>query len=210
MNSYADYCDTRYKGACGHNSDWDHTGLGSNIFHERTNSSDVENISNSNPCRNRSNSIQDCRNELNYESRYTSGTSRNFEESQTSNRGEGSNYPAYAYTHEPHSSDYCQTHPSYTDCNSSYRRVRLSDSSDDFQNQRPYRDQSSQDTPANSSLMMDRKPKEPQTYDGTSDFKDYILHFEQVAIWNKWTDTEKAQQLVMCLLWSSTDIFYPI
>ena len=32
-----------------------------------------------------------------------------------------------------------------------------------------------------------------------SDFKDYILHFEQVAIWNKWSDTEKAQQLVMCL-----------
>ena len=32
--------------------------------------------------------------------------------------------------------------------------------------------------------MMERKPKEPQTYDGTSDFIDYILHFEQVAIWN--------------------------
>ena len=47
--------------------------------------------------------------------------------------------------------------------------------------------------------MMERKPKEPQTYDGTSDFKDYILHFEQVAIWNKWSDIEKAQQLVMCL-----------
>ena len=46
---------------------------------------------------------------------------------------------------------------------------------------------------------MERKPKEPQTYDGTSDFKDYILHFEQVAVWNKWSDIEKAQQLVMCL-----------
>ena len=198
MNSYADYCDTRYKGACGHNSDWDHTGLGSNIFHERTNSSDVENISNSNPCRNRSNSIQDCRNESNYELRYMSGTSRNFEESQTSNRGEGSNYPAYSYTHEPYSSD-SQTRPSYTHDDSSYRRVRFSDSSDDFQNQWPYRDQSSQGAPANSCLMMERKPKEPQTYDGTSDFKDYILHFEQVAIWNKWIDIEKAQQLAMCL-----------
>ena len=47
--------------------------------------------------------------------------------------------------------------------------------------------------------MMERKPKEPQTYDGTSDFTDYILHFEQVAIWNKWSDIEKAQQLIMCL-----------
>ena len=194
MNRYADYCDTRYKGACGHNSDWDHTGVGSNIFNERTDSSDVENISNSNPCRNRSNSTQDCRNESNYELRYMSGTSRNFEESQTSNRGEGSNYPAYSYTHEPHSSD-SQTHPAYTHDDSIYRRVRFSDSS----NQWPYRDQSSQGAPANSCLMMERKPKEPQTYDGTSDFKDYILHFEQVAIWNKWSDIEKAQQLVMCL-----------
>ena len=138
------------------------------------------------------------RNESKYESRYTSGTSQNFEESQTSNRGEGSNYLAYPYTHEPHSSD-SQTRPSYTYDDSSKRRVRFSDSSDDFQNQWPYRDQSSQGAPANSCLIMERKPKEPQTYDGTSDFKDYILHFEQVAIWNKWSDIEKAQQLVMCL-----------
>ena len=59
MNRYTDYGDTRYEGACGHNDDLDHTGLGSNIFHERTNSSDVENISYSIPYRTRSNSIQD-------------------------------------------------------------------------------------------------------------------------------------------------------
>ena len=47
--------------------------------------------------------------------------------------------------------------------------------------------------------MMKQKPREPQTYDGISDFKDFILHFEQVAIWNEWSDIEKAQQLVMCL-----------
>ena len=198
MNRYADYGDTRYEGACGHNYDWDHTGLGSGIFHERTHSSDVENITYSTPGRTSLHSYRD-RNESNYESPYTYGTSRNFEESQTSNRGEGSSYPAYSYTHEPHSSDYCQTRPSYTNCDSSYRRVRFSDSSDDFQNRWPYRDQSSQGAPANSCRMMKQKPKEPQTYDGTSDFKDYILHFEQVAIWNKWSDIEKAQQLVMCL-----------
>ena len=170
-------------------------GIGSGIFHERTHSSDVENITYSTP---RRTSLHDYGNESNYESRYTSGTSRNFEESQTSNRRECSNYPAYSYTHEPHSSD-SQTRPSYTHDDSSYRRVRFSDSSDDFQNQWPYRDQSSQGASANSCRMMERKPKEPQTYDGTSDFKDYILHFEQVAIWNKWSDIDKAQQLVMCL-----------
>ena len=45
---------------------------------------------------------------------------------------------------------------------------------------------------ANSSLMMERKPQDPQTYDGTTDFKDYNLHFEQVVIWNKWNDFEKS------------------
>ena len=196
-NRYADYGETRYEGACGSYFDWDHTDLGSGIFHERTPSSDVENITYSTPCRTRLHDYRD-RNESNYVSRYTSGTSRNFEESQTSNRGEGSNYPAYSYTHEPHSSD-SQTRPSYTHDDSSYRRVRFSDSPDDLQNQWPCRDQSSQGAPANSCLMMERKPKEPQTYDGTTDFKDYILYFEQVAIWNKWNDVEKAQQLVMCL-----------
>ena len=195
MNHYADYGGTRYEGACVNNFDWDHTDLGSGIFHKRTPSSDVENITYSTPRRTSLHDYKD-KNKSNYESQYTSGTSRNFEESQTSNRGEGSNYPAYSYIHEPHSSDYC---PSYTHDDSSYRRVRFSDSSDDFQNQWPYRGQSSQGAPANSCLMMERKAKEPQTYDGTSDFKDFILHFEQVAIWNKWTDIEKAQQLVMCL-----------
>ena len=88
-NRYADYCDTRYGGACGNNYDWDHTDLGSGIFHERTHSSDVENITYSTPRRTSLHDYRD-RNESNYESRYTSGTSRNFEESQTSSRGEGS------------------------------------------------------------------------------------------------------------------------
>ena len=198
MNRYVDYGYPRYEGACGNNYDWDHTDLGSGIFHERTQSSDMENITYSTPHRTRLHDYRD-RNELNYESRYTSGISRKFEESQTSNRGEGSIYPAYSYIHDPHSSDYCQTCPSYINCNSRYRRVRFSDSSDDFENKWPYRDKSSQGAPANSCRMMKQKPKEPQTYDGTSDFKDYILHFEQVAIWNKWSDIEKAQQLVMCL-----------
>lgn len=43
------------------------------------------------------------------------------------------------------------------------------------------------------------KQKEPQTFDGVTDFQDYILHFEQVAKWNGWNDHEKAQQLSMCL-----------
>ena len=142
-NLYADYGETRYEGACGNNYDWDHTDLGSGIFHERAHSSDVENITYSTPRRTSLHDYRD-RNESNYESRYTSGTSRNFEELQTSNRSEDSIYPAYAYTHELHSSDYCQTRPPYTNCDSSYRRVRFSDSSDDFQNQWPYRNQSSQ------------------------------------------------------------------
>ena len=195
-NRYADYGETRYEGVCGSNYDWDHTGLVSSIFHERTPSSDVENITYSDPRRTSLHDYRD-RNESKYQLRYTSGTSRKFEESQTSNRGEGSNNTAYIYTHEPHSSDYYQTRPSYTHGNSNYRRVQFSDSNDDFQNQWPYRDQSSQGVPSNSRFMMERKPKEPQTYDGTSDYN--ILHFEKVAIWNKWSDIEKAQQLVMCL-----------
>ena len=198
MNRYAEYDETRYEGACGNNYDWDHTDLGSSIFHERAPSSDVENTTYSTP---RRTSIHDHRNrnESNYESRYMSDNSRNFEESQTSNRGEGSNYRAYSYTHEPHSSDYSQTRPSYTQGNSNYRRVRFSDPSDSFQNQWPYLDSLLQSEPTYSNSEIKRKPKEPQTFDGTSDFQDYIIHFEQVAIWNKWNEHEKAQQLAMCL-----------
>ncbi|XP_046378004.1 uncharacterized protein LOC124150124 [Haliotis rufescens] len=40
----------------------------------------------------------------------------------------------------------------------------------------------------------------PDKFDGTScDCQDYIVHFEQVASWNGWTEYEKAQQLSMFL-----------
>ena len=40
----------------------------------------------------------------------------------------------------------------------------------------------------------------PDKFDGKSvDWKDYIIHFEQVAIWNNWSDQEKAQQLAISL-----------
>ncbi|XP_033758158.1 paraneoplastic antigen Ma3-like [Pecten maximus] len=44
-----------------------------------------------------------------------------------------------------------------------------------------------------------RKQKDPQTYDGSTDFNDYIIHFEQVSNWNHWGNYEKAQQLAMSL-----------
>lgn len=43
-------------------------------------------------------------------------------------------------------------------------------------------------------IKLKRKPKEPDTYDGKStDFKDYMVHFEQVAT------SEMAQQLCISL-----------
>ncbi|CAC5412090.1 unnamed protein product [Mytilus coruscus] len=42
--------------------------------------------------------------------------------------------------------------------------------------------------------------KEPEKFDGKSvDWKDYIVHFEQAAKWNNWTESEKVQQLSMSL-----------
>lgn len=42
--------------------------------------------------------------------------------------------------------------------------------------------------------------EEPENYNGKSiDWKDYIVHFEQTARWNSWTDCEKNQQLSMSL-----------
>ena len=73
-NRYADYGYHRDEGACGYNYDWDHTGLGSGNFHERTHSSDVENITYSSPRRTSLHDYRD-RNESNYESLYTFGTS---------------------------------------------------------------------------------------------------------------------------------------
>lgn len=45
-----------------------------------------------------------------------------------------------------------------------------------------------------------RREKEQEKFDGKSvDWKDYIVHFEQAARWNHWTEREKAQQLSMSL-----------
>ena len=45
-----------------------------------------------------------------------------------------------------------------------------------------------------------RKEKEPDKFDGrTVEWKDFIVHFEQVSEWNRWSYHEKSQQLVMCL-----------
>ena len=45
-----------------------------------------------------------------------------------------------------------------------------------------------------------RKEKEPDKFDGRSvEWKDFIVHFEQVSSWNKWSYHEQGQQLVMCL-----------
>ncbi|XP_069109077.1 uncharacterized protein [Argopecten irradians] len=42
---------------------------------------------------------------------------------------------------------------------------------------------------------VSRREKHPDTFDGkTTDWQDYLVHFEQVAAWNGWSDTEKAQQ----------------
>ncbi|MEW8548365.1 MAG: hypothetical protein AB2693_33100 [Candidatus Thiodiazotropha sp.] len=45
-----------------------------------------------------------------------------------------------------------------------------------------------------------RKHKEPDKFDGKSvEWRDYIVHFDQVSSWNGWNDSEKAQQLAMSL-----------
>ena len=51
-----------------------------------------------------------------------------------------------------------------------------------------------------SQLPLRHKAKEPDKFDGESiEWRDYIVHFEKVAIWNQWDDVEKAQQLLMSL-----------
>jgi len=45
-----------------------------------------------------------------------------------------------------------------------------------------------------------RNEKHPDTLDGrTTGWVDYLVHFEQVAAWNRWSNQEKVQQLTMCL-----------
>ncbi|KAK3083482.1 hypothetical protein FSP39_023762 [Pinctada imbricata] len=47
---------------------------------------------------------------------------------------------------------------------------------------------------------LTRREKEPEKFDGKScDWKDFIVQFEYVAEWNRWSYREMAQQLVMCL-----------
>ncbi|XP_048248089.1 uncharacterized protein LOC125377963 [Haliotis rufescens] len=49
-------------------------------------------------------------------------------------------------------------------------------------------------------FKMTRREKQPDTFDGkTSDWQDYMVHFEQVTNWNGWNEQEKAQQLSMSL-----------
>jgi hypothetical protein len=45
-----------------------------------------------------------------------------------------------------------------------------------------------------------RRETQPDKFDGkVVDWRDYVVHFEQVASWNGWTEGEKAQQLSMSL-----------
>ena len=45
--------------------------------------------------------------------------------------------------------------------------------------------------------MAARKEIFPDNFDGSgkSEWSDYIVHFEQVATWNGWSDVQKAQAL---------------
>lgn len=52
----------------------------------------------------------------------------------------------------------------------------------------------------NCSQKQYRKQKDPDTYDGKhAEWPDNICHFEQVALWNKWSEYEMASQWAMCL-----------
>ncbi len=44
-----------------------------------------------------------------------------------------------------------------------------------------------------------RKEKEPARFNGKSDWSDYKVHFDYVAVWNKWDYQEKGLQLAICL-----------
>ena len=55
-------------------------------------------------------------------------------------------------------------------------------------------------------MKAKRKQKEPQTFDGSSDFRDYLYHFNQISRWNGWSHTEKAQQLSMSLRGAAQEI----
>ena len=60
----------------------------------------------------------------------------------------------------------------------------------------------------NSIQKVPRRSKEPDKFDGKSvDWRDYMVHFENVSNWNGWDDVEKSQQLVMSLRGSAQKLF---
>lgn len=45
-----------------------------------------------------------------------------------------------------------------------------------------------------------RRDKDPDLFNEENvEWADYVCHFEQVSIWNKWSESEKAAQLAMSL-----------
>ena len=44
-----------------------------------------------------------------------------------------------------------------------------------------------------------RTKQKPEKFDGSSDWSDYLNHFEMVSLWNGWSEEEKAVQLSMSL-----------
>ena len=49
------------------------------------------------------------------------------------------------------------------------------------------------------SVQAGRKSYKPEKYDGSTDWTDYLKHFEIVSQWNGWSDLEKAAQLSMSM-----------
>ena len=47
------------------------------------------------------------------------------------------------------------------------------------------------------SPVSKRKLKDPHTYDGTGDWKEYLRYFEQISEWNQWSIHDMASQLSM-------------
>lgn len=58
----------------------------------------------------------------------------------------------------------------------------------------------------NRNVRFSRNQKDPQIFEGNTDFRDYIIHFEHVANWNGWDSYEKAQQLAMSLRGSAQKV----
>ncbi|MES9880090.1 MAG: hypothetical protein ABW185_04335 [Sedimenticola sp.] len=44
-----------------------------------------------------------------------------------------------------------------------------------------------------------QKPKQPATYSGPTGWREYLIHFEMVAEFNRWNDATKAFELALCL-----------